>query len=71
MCKKCNHKLGSTRHLLYWQAEWFKRFMLTWYHIINRRAYWNWMAEKYALQVWIKDIEDNTDNNGNYYGDRD
>ena len=47
MCKICKHKTGSTRHLLYWQAEWAKRFFTTWWHIINRRAYWNWYIDKY------------------------
>jgi hypothetical protein len=42
MCKKCGYKNGDTMHLLYWQAEWFKRFITTWWHIINRRAYHRW-----------------------------
>lgn len=42
MCDKCGYENGTTRHLLYWQAEWFKRFLTTWYHIVNRKAYWKW-----------------------------
>lgn len=43
--------LGSTKSLLYWQFEWLKRFLLTWYHIFNRKAYWNWKAQKKADQT--------------------
>ena len=42
MCRQCGSKNGTTYHLLYWQAEWFKRFLTTWWHIVNRRAYWKW-----------------------------
>ena len=49
MCKKCGYPLDSTRHLLYWQFEWLKRFLLTWYHIFNRRACRRWLAKKYPV----------------------
>lgn len=42
MCTQCGYENGSTKHLLYWQSEWFKRFITTWWHIINRKAYWKW-----------------------------
>ena len=45
MCKKCGYKNGDTYHLLYWQAEWFKRFITAWWHIVNRKAYWKWCAK--------------------------
>lgn len=47
MCRQCGYKNGDTMHLLYWQAEWFKRFLTTWWHIVNRRAYRKWRKEKY------------------------
>jgi len=42
MFKKHRYKSGTTRSLLYWQAEWFKRFVKTWIHIFYRPAYHNW-----------------------------
>jgi len=45
MCNKCKSS-NTTYHLLYWQAEWFKRFLYTWWHIINRRAYYRWRAKQ-------------------------
>lgn len=43
MCKLCGgHENDSTKHLLYWQAEWLKRFFTTWYHIVYRKAYQKW-----------------------------
>ena len=49
MCKKCGHSFDSTRHLLFWQLEWLKRFLLTWYHIVNRRACRRWLAKKHPV----------------------
>jgi len=49
MCKKCGYSFDSTRHLLFWQFEWLKRFLLTWYHIINRKAYRRWLVKKYFI----------------------
>jgi hypothetical protein len=46
MCKDCgDYENNSTRHLLYWQYEWLKRFLRTWYHIVYRKAYYNWAAK--------------------------
>ena len=50
MCGQCDHKTGSTRHLLYWQWQWFKYFFTTWYHIVNRKAYWRWYEAKYNVK---------------------
>lgn len=47
MCMKCGRSSDTTRHLLYWQFEWLKRFLLTWYHIVNRRAYRKWRNKYY------------------------
>lgn len=64
MCKVCGHKSGTTKHLLYWQAEWFKRFLLTWWHIINRKAYWKWYYLRYGVVLnskinkWISEIDE-------------
>ena len=33
---------NETKHLLYWWGEWFKRLLLTSYHLTNRKAYRNW-----------------------------
>jgi len=51
MCGFCKNKDGSNKHLLYWQAEWFKRlefkkFLLTWYHFFDRKAYWKWKKKQ-------------------------
>lgn len=51
MCLECKHELGTTRHLLYWQKQWFKYFFITWYHIINRKAYWRWHNAKYKKRI--------------------
>ena len=56
MCNTCGYKNGSTKHLLYWQAEWLKRFLLTWWHIINRKAYWKW-CEKNCKSFRNKKID--------------
>ena len=46
MCKICGgYENDSTKHLLYWQAEWLKRFFTTWYHLVNRNAYRRWAAK--------------------------
>ena len=37
----------ETKHLIYWQIEWLKRFFRTTYHIFNRKAYRNWKNNKY------------------------
>jgi len=58
MCRKCKHKTGSTKHLLYWQAEWFKRFALTWWHIVNRRAYRTWQVRSKADSILKANIPD-------------
>lgn len=29
----------ETKHLFYWQIEWFMRFLTTSYHLVNRKAY--------------------------------
>lgn len=36
----------ETKHLLYWWAVWLKRFLLTSYHLVNRRAYRSWKRNK-------------------------
>jgi hypothetical protein len=46
MFEKEKYKIGTTKSLLHWQGEWFKRFLLTWYHIVNRKAYWRWKLNK-------------------------
>jgi len=55
VCKKCGRSSDTTRHLLYWQFEWLKRFLLTWYHIVNRRACRRWLAKKYPVPVLTVD----------------
>lgn len=55
MCGVCGYEDGTTKHLLYWQAEWFKRFVTTWWHIINRRAYWKW-CEKNRIAYRTKKV---------------
>lgn len=40
------YEQGSTIYLLYWQWEWAKRFFRTWYHIVNRQAYWEFRAKQ-------------------------
>ena len=56
MCNICGHENGTTMHLLYWQAEWLKRFLLTWWHIVNRKAYWKW-CEKNCVSYRKKKIK--------------
>lgn len=77
MCSQCGSENGTTYHLLYWQAEWFKRFLTTWWHIINRRAYWKWCDKnclsyrrihKTLLQM---DEGDDFWNEEDFWGDRD
>ena len=58
MCTKCNYKYGSTKHLLYWAKYFFlkkdlDKFIRTWYHIINRKAYREWMNEHYKQQHFL------------------
>lgn len=36
----------ETKHLLKWWREWLNRFFLTSYHLINRKAYRKWKAER-------------------------
>lgn len=50
MCHTCGHKFGTTKHLLYWQWQWLKYFFTTWYHIVNRKAYWKWYQKKYGVK---------------------
>lgn len=38
--------MKETKHLIYWWLVWFKRLVLTSYHIINRRAYHKWKENK-------------------------
>lgn len=69
MCNICGHENGTTRHLLYWQAEWLKRFFTTWWHIVNRKAYWEWCEENCTsyrkkkvpnpiIKKWIHEIDE-------------
>jgi len=48
-------KLGTTKQLLHWQAEWFKKFLRTWYHILYRPAYWKWRQMSVARRVMQKE----------------
>lgn len=59
MCKICGHEEYSTRHLLWWQAEWFKRFWVTWWHIVNRKAYWKFLEKKgrHPVQLFMREAE--------------
>jgi hypothetical protein len=36
----------ETKHLLYWQSEWFRRFIRTTYHLFNRKAYYKWKTKQ-------------------------
>jgi hypothetical protein len=63
MCRQCKHETGSTKHLLYWQAEWFKRFLTTWYHIINRKAYHKFLVER-ETENFIKIIKSDLPDDG-------
>lgn len=36
----------ETKHLLKWWKEWGKRFLLTSYHLINRKAYRKWKLNR-------------------------
>ena len=36
----------QTKHLLYWQSEWFRRFIRTTYHLFNRKAYYKWKMKQ-------------------------
>lgn len=63
MCNTCGHGNGTTKHLLYWQSEWLKRFMLTWWHIVNRKAYWKWYHHKYQrpnpiINKWTNEVNE-------------
>lgn len=64
MCNICGHENGTTMHLLYWQAEWLKRFLLTWWHIVNRKAYRKWYYKRYGRRInpiinkWINEIDE-------------
>lgn len=53
MCNTCGQENGTTRHLLYWQWRWlikreWKKFFKTWYHIFNRKVYWEWKINQEA-----------------------
>ena len=59
MFKKHRYRLGTTKSLLYWQGEWFKRFLLTWFHILWRPAYWKWKSKsrtKLEKQLRFEDM---------------
>jgi len=51
MFKAHRFKRGTTKCLLYWQCEWAKRFLRTWWHIIYRPAYHNWKADLYIKRL--------------------
>ena len=42
----------ETKHLLYWQWEWFCRFLRTWYHIFNRDAYRQYLKNREELMLY-------------------
>lgn len=50
MCTICKYKYGSNEHLFYWAKYFllrrdFDKFFRTVYHILNRKAYREWMNE--------------------------
>lgn len=47
----------ETKHLLKWQFEWLKRFLRTWYHILNRGAYHTFKNRKYGDAIIGSDNE--------------
>lgn len=53
----------ETKHLLYWQWEWFKRFLTTWFHIFYRPAY-----KKYLEEKRMKELDDYKSED-NYFGE--
>ena len=72
MCNICGHKYGSTKHLLYWQKHFFfkkdvDKFLRTWYHIINRKAYVKWFNQYYFYDTEIKILDSLTWNKKNSF----
>lgn len=72
MCKNCGNPYGSTKHLMYWQRFFFQRrdldkFVRTWYHILNRKAYVKWfnsVYEKRALLISLELLKNSPDSDG-------
>lgn len=52
---------NETKHLLHWWKEWLVRLLTTSYHLVNRKAYHQYLQNKPKRKSFMCPIDDDPD----------